>query len=503
MIQRVFRSAVPFLLLLATELPSQQQFQPGEALLFGHDGTPSCLTSALWAVGSPTSARLIATGLGGNGRTLSYDPYRRGAVFDTGPIGAGSGLKLVLANGSVSTLLAPSPNTAWTAPRGDGRIYFIVGSSGAVRFVDAANVVHTVLHDGSGLPFVLDIPFYNALLATLGSMPSWFSAGSGFITYVYEPTTNSLVGAIPIAGGTPGAYAIGFVRHALNAAGTMVTASFVGVYHHGPETITPVQVSVGPPGQVICVSQHASGGCCADAMQSVNASTLAATSYAMTSGGDYRGGWNPVTGSVWLYGHRDRLSSYTLATSQSSNNGGHGSLVRLMSPALPIVPPGGRCDCTVAPMPEGFCGGPGAQWGAVMIGYGPSIGFSGVGCPIAGGTPTISCNLPVGGQVFSTTVTSSGTPNAPSMLTLGFSNTFDLTFGTLPFPLGFLGVPACSLQCSLDITALLMLDSSGVATWSANLPPVYPPGILFHVQAAVGNGLGIGLSNLLTAFVGP
>lgn len=131
------------------------------------------------------------------------------------------------------------------------------------------------------------------------------------------------------------------------------------------------------------------------------------------------------------------------------------------------------------------------------LGAGSSYTAYGAGCAGSRGVPTLSASfggVPRVGQTFQATVT-----NLPlqglAVMFLGLSNT---TYGgtPLPFSLGVLGAPGCSVLASGDDIGLVT-DVLGTGFWQWTVPNA--PGASFYNQVfvfdATANALGLTTSN--------
>jgi len=97
-------------------------------------------------------------------------------------------------------------------------------------------------------------------------------------------------------------------------------------------------------------------------------------------------------------------------------------------------------------------------------------------------------------------------PVNAAFLIAGYSNT-TAAFGPLPFDLGRLGMPSCSLRVSIDFNALV-LGSNGFADYRLRIPNVSGlVGVRFYQQALVldpgaGNAFGAVMSDAAAAVIG-
>ena len=76
--------------------------------------------------------------------------------------------------------------------------------------------------------------------------------------------------------------------------------------------------------------------------------------------------------------------------------------------------------------------------------------------------------MPIGGQSFNLTMRDAD-PNAFALIVFGFSDQVS-AFGLLPFDLGLIGAPGCSLWISTDSSSLVAVDSGGNATFPIPVP---------------------------------
>ncbi len=182
--------AGPLALVLATGADAlAQEHQPGELFLktfiggigghgaIGHlDRQSGVFTELVTLPGSSPNG-----GDFGNG-CLAWDPQRQMLItmFRAAPTND-FGLHAMDAQGLLTQLASLGTGSAgWSlSPTGDGRIYFLHGRSMAplepIRWLDAANVLHTLTDAATGQPYV---PQHSWVLATEAM--------------IYEPQTNAL-----------------------------------------------------------------------------------------------------------------------------------------------------------------------------------------------------------------------------------------------------------------------------------------------------------------------
>ncbi|MCB9884787.1 MAG: hypothetical protein H6838_04805 [Planctomycetes bacterium] len=131
------------------------------------------------------------------------------------------------------------------------------------------------------------------------------------------------------------------------------------------------------------------------------------------------------------------------------------------------------------------------------LGAGPSYATYGAGCPGSRGVPTLAARSGSSPQIgHSFELALGNLPfTGPVFLFLGLSDT---SYGPTPLPysLGGLGAPGCSILCSGEAPYLLT-NVLGSALWSWNVPNV--PGVSFYNQAfgfdPAANALGLSASN--------
>jgi len=146
--------------------------------------------------------------------------------------------------------------------------------------------------------------------------------------------------------------------------------------------------------------------------------------------------------------------------------------------------------------------------------YGPQLQASyvpfGSGCAGSGGVPSLGANLgslPRIGTTFTALLMNTGTnpfANFP-FLVIGESNT-SWGSGPLPFGLGSIGMPGCTLYIRPTVSQLLF-NQGGAATWSFAIPSdATLAGVSLYTQGAVmmpaANPLGLVVSNACTMQIG-
>jgi hypothetical protein len=129
----------------------------------------------------------------------------------------------------------------------------------------------------------------------------------------------------------------------------------------------------------------------------------------------------------------------------------------------------------------------------------------GQGCPGSAGTPQLALagGLPIVGTTFQVACTNLQLDHFTTMW-LGFSST-NWTLGTLPYDLGALGMPGCTLFVSGDLVTML-LNWNGTAFWQTAIPNAPQlVGLPFYLQAGVidhVNDLGMVVTNAAEVRIG-
>ena len=125
----------------------------------------------------------------------------------------------------------------------------------------------------------------------------------------------------------------------------------------------------------------------------------------------------------------------------------------------------------------------------------------GDGCPGSNGTPVLTCTgLPQIGTSFSTDL-NGGVPNGVAVLLAGLTNATPL-----PLELGFLGAPGCHAYTDILASAAILLDGSGVGSFTFPVPATVGAGFRFYAQYACldlpANAFGMTTSNYGRILVG-
>lgn len=137
-----------------------------------------------------------------------------------------------------------------------------------------------------------------------------------------------------------------------------------------------------------------------------------------------------------------------------------------------------------------------------------SFAASGAGCPGSAGVPKLSSvtdSVPRTGGSFAAQVTNVPQATGTIVVILGFSNAA-AGATPLPFDLGFLGMPGCRLDTSLNVT-FPAAASQGTATWSLAIPSTLASGTFwqqaFVPDANAGNPGRATLSNACRGTISP
>jgi len=139
-------------------------------------------------------------------------------------------------------------------------------------------------------------------------------------------------------------------------------------------------------------------------------------------------------------------------------------------------------------------------WYTATSTYAPAYKILCEGAGTVGGTTptTSSSGLPVTGTAYFTVEVNEARQNAPAFLIIGTSNT---AYGsaTLPFGLGGIGAPGCTLYTSVDVALPILTDMIGGAGVPLPIPNnPWLVGLEFYTQFAIAdswNGLGLVFSD--------
>ena len=252
------------------------QFAPGELLLVSNAiGTGTgCGTAGIARINTTTWNVSLVTALPSLTRAC-YDPYR-GAVIVTY---VNTTAEAVASTGARTLLGAPGTNIATlVASAGDGRIYTWSVTDSRVRYVDAANVLHTLMDATGSTPY--------ATTGNVGAM--WYDHG-----------TNALFFAALVPGDLTQV-----TRVPLNAAGTMLSGAAASTTFDasaGQAGEYPVGFSAGPGGLLFLKIDDNSGAAAAR-MRLIDPVTLTVSSFATSSyfgvGGEVAGAYVPAIGAA-------------------------------------------------------------------------------------------------------------------------------------------------------------------------------------------------------------
>ncbi|MFO0829525.1 MAG: hypothetical protein U0572_15410 [Phycisphaerales bacterium] len=231
-----------------------------------------------------------------NPQTATYDPFR-GKIMVPAAFGL---IGTVDSAGTLGTISAPNVEVqAFLAPGPGGIVYALTGVT--ARYLDANNVVHPLLDVGGGA----QVNVLGTGMHTLNSI-------------IYDASTNSLIALGQFNDQT------GIVRVPLNAAGTQAAGPLVFVHNDLVPGIgeNPVGISAGPSGSIF-VAYDVNGGGAMPLLQTVNPTTLVATTFAVTSGfnnaAETTGSWTPSLGAsggaVVLDSLLDVLRAYSFGAS--------------------------------------------------------------------------------------------------------------------------------------------------------------------------------------------
>jgi len=384
-----------------------------------------------------------------------FDPYRQRLIF-TGATDAAHPFNHWMADG-LGNLQALGPAALYSrfAPTGDGRIYMLNGGGAPFAWLDAANIVHTLMDSSGVQPYLVD-----------------GVANYSVRSMVYDPITNSLflTSSTPCGGGTAGKL---YVRRVpLSADGTRV----IGPADCGSFDVTGSAFDVAesksltrlPDGRLLIVADT-SGGTPGTTnlprLVQVDPVSFAITPFAFTgnypTAGVLDGGtWSEALNKVVvLDSFADNLRSFAEGTA------GPGTAIAPIG--SPVSSTGGSAELTrILDIPSSACTGGWIPYGTGLPGNGGFVPtLIGAGCPEAGAVITLKLANAVGG--------------ASAALFVGVSK------AALPFKGGTLHlVPALTFNLPLGGTP-------GVAgAGSFSLPALLPgnvAGLTVYLQAAISD----------------
>lgn len=382
----MLRTSLLALLLAAPALAQGGGFTSHDLLLYsnaiqGISSTSNALVLVDLAAG--TSSILVDTvGINGHGGAC-FDPYRQRVVFaaNLGAPGAALRLWATDAAGQLDDLGFSGNVFRNMAPTGDGRIYLSDGNAVPFKYLDATNVLHTLLDAAGAAPFLLDgNPTADVRGMVHDAGTNALFVASGVLTCPGGSSNRVNVRKLPLsADGTRVVGPVGCAQFEVSASGE-----------------TPVGLSRGPAGQLILVVDTNSSGVEPRILQ-VDPVTLGITVFASPGGffGDpaiNAGTYVPSTGqAVLLETLTDVLRAY------SAGSSGAGSTLALTGTPVSAAGSSGE-EATLLAVAPSACTGGWMAYGAGLAGSGAFVPtLAGGGCPQPGGGFTLQLAQGLGG----------------------------------------------------------------------------------------------------------
>lgn len=387
--------------LASTALAQSSGFKEGELFVYanslqapGYNGDGIMRTNPLTGESSLFAKIEFITDQVGS---MVFDPYRQRLVFSASLPGVDPSPVTYLwysdGNGNLQNITKNTPFHGYSflnmAPAKDGRIYCTItnDSSKPIRYLDAANQVHTLLAADGVTPFQIDGTDY------------YLNQGM-----IYDHATNALfVASTQPAPGFPQGD-VNVRKLPLSADGTRVvgpvgnaTFSVSPLPAGATSNETPRGWSYGPNGKLILIILNIDDEVL-PRMLEVDPVTSAISVWG-SNGQDNSptaSGWTTTTGGAYVPTLNQVVVMDYFNTKLRGYSKGSGGGAGNVIPTAPIHPGGYYVNITA--IPDDNCTGFGAEYGAGLAGTGgfvPRLATS--GCPAVNKTFTITIDKTIGG----------------------------------------------------------------------------------------------------------